>query len=185
MFRARRRRGPLSSRPLRLASPNPARAGSRTAIHRRPPLTARAPPAMLIRHASPARHHPRRHGRAARARARRRVATAARRPPAQTLQPLLDAEVAAGAPGVSAYLDDGRRVWQGAAGVADARTGRRLRPDDRFRAGSNTKSMVSTVVLQLVGEGRLSLGDTVAGPLGPILPYAGAATDRNLLNHTR
>jgi D-alanyl-D-alanine carboxypeptidase len=104
--------------------------------------------------------------------------------PARTLQPLLDAEVAAGAPGVIAYLDDGRRVWQGAAGVADVRSGRRMRPDDRFRAGSNTKSMVSAVVLQLVGERRLALSDSVARRLGPILPYAHAVTVRNLLNHT-
>ena len=90
----------------------------------------------------------------------------------RTLQPLLDTVVAAGAPGVVAYADDGRRVWQGAAGVADVRTGRRMRPDDRFRAGSNTKSVVSTVVLQLVGERRLALSDTVARRLGPVLPYA-------------
>jgi D-alanyl-D-alanine carboxypeptidase len=102
----------------------------------------------------------------------------------RTLQPLLEREVAAGAPGVSAYVDDGRRVWQGAAGVADIRTGRRLRPTDRFRAGSNTKTMVSTVVLQLVGEHRLVLTDTVGRRLGPILPYADRVTVRNLLNHT-
>ncbi|MDA0163056.1 beta-lactamase family protein [Solirubrobacter ginsenosidimutans] len=105
-------------------------------------------------------------------------------PQARALQPLMAAEVAAGAPGVTAYVDDGHRVWQGAAGVADVRTGRRLRPTDRFRAGSNTKSMVSTVVLQLVGEHRLALTDTVARRLGPVLPYANRVTVRNLLNHT-
>ena len=128
--------------------------------------------------------HPRRLRRAARARGR-----GASQPPSapgagRTLQPLLDDEVAAGAPGVIAYVDDGRRVWQGAAGVADVRTGRRMRPDDRFRAGSNTKSMVSTVVLQLVGERRLALSDTVARRLGPVLPYANRVTIRQLLNHT-
>jgi D-alanyl-D-alanine carboxypeptidase len=103
---------------------------------------------------------------------------------ARTLQPLIENEVAAGAPGVAAYLDDGRHVWQGAAGVADVGTGRRLRPNDRFRAGSNTKSVVATVVLQLVGERRLALTDTVARRLGPVLPYANRVTVRNLLNHT-
>ena len=44
--------------------------------------------------------------------------------------------------------------------------------------------MVSTVVLQLVGERRLALGDTVARRLGPILPYAHGVTVRKLLNHT-
>ena len=104
--------------------------------------------------------------------------------PGRTPQPLIENEVAAGAPGVAAYLDDGHRVWQGAAGVADVRTHRALRATDRFRAGSNTKSVVATVVLQLVGERRLALTDTVARRLGPVLPYANQVTVRNLLNHT-
>ncbi|GAA2828725.1 serine hydrolase [Kitasatospora aburaviensis] len=43
-----------------------------------------------------------------------------------------------------------------AAGVADTASGEPARPDHRFRIASNTKSFVSTVLLQLEGEGRLS-----------------------------
>jgi D-alanyl-D-alanine carboxypeptidase len=51
-----------------------------------------------------------------------------------------------------------------------------LRAGDRFRVGSVTKTFVSTVALQLVAEGRLTLDQPV--------PEAGGAPLRTLLNHT-
>ncbi|MFE0045470.1 serine hydrolase domain-containing protein [Streptomyces albireticuli] len=51
------------------------------------------------------------------------------------------------------------------AGVADVRTGRRIGLTDRFRAGSVTKTVVATVVLQLVAEHRLGLDDPAAAHL--------------------
>jgi D-alanyl-D-alanine carboxypeptidase len=115
------------------------------------------------------------------------------------LQRRLDAVVAAGAPGVVALVNEGRRgwrddddhgwggdrsVWQTARGVADLQTGRPMRPDVRFRVGSVTKSFVATVVLQLVAEGRLSLSDTVERWLPGVLPYGSEVTVRQVLNHT-
>ncbi len=97
------------------------------------------------------------------------------------LRPLVDSIVAAGAPGAAAILDDGRRVRAAASGVADLRTHRPMRPDLTFRAGSLTKPMVATVVLQLVGEGKLSLSDTVEQWLPGILPYGDQVTVRHLL----
>src|SRR5689334_15869340 len=91
--------------------------------------------------------------------------------PPRALPALMNETVTAGAPGVLAYVDDGHRVWQGAAGVADVQTRRPLRPDDRFRAASNTKTFVATVALQLVDEGRLRLDDTVERWLPGTLPY--------------
>jgi D-alanyl-D-alanine carboxypeptidase len=85
---------------------------------------------------------------------------------------------------VAAYVDDGHRTWQGAAGVADLRTHRPLRADDRYRAASNTKTFVATVALQLVDEGKLRLTDTVQRWLPGVLPYGNQVTVRNLLNHT-
>jgi hypothetical protein len=53
------------------------------------------------------------------------------------------------------------RTWQGASGLGDLRAKRSARVGDRFRVGSVTKSFVATVVLRLVGEGRLSLDDNL------------------------
>src|SRR4051794_17286142 len=78
------------------------------------------------------------------------VAAPARSAPRATLASQLRGVVDAGSPGVIALANNGHGVRLHAAGVADKRTGRPLRPSDRFRAGSNTKSFVATVALQLV-----------------------------------
>ncbi|MFF0150416.1 serine hydrolase domain-containing protein [Micromonospora sp. NPDC005203] len=106
----------------------------------------------------------------------------------QAMAAALDQLVADGFPGAVAYgRVDGRR-WQVAAGVADRATGARARPDDRFRIASNTKAFVSTVLLQLVGEGRLTLDDPVERWLPRVVRGNGndgsTITVRQLLNHT-
>jgi D-alanyl-D-alanine carboxypeptidase len=93
----------------------------------------------------------------------RTAAPAAQRIDPGELQQLLDQIVAAGAPGAAAWIRDEHGVLTAASGVADLRTGRPMRADLHYRAGSVTKSLVATVVLQLVAEGRLSLQDTVEG----------------------
>ncbi|MDY0810296.1 serine hydrolase domain-containing protein [Kitasatospora purpeofusca] len=80
--------------------------------------------------------------------------------------------------------EDGRRIWRDAAGTSDLATGQPARPDGRFRIGSVTKAFVSTVVLQLVGEGRLRLDDPVERHLPGVVPNGGAISVRQLLNHT-
>jgi D-alanyl-D-alanine carboxypeptidase len=105
-------------------------------------------------------------------------------PAPPTVQQRLDAVVTAGSPGAISLVNDGHTVTTRAAGVADLRSKRPLRPDDRFRAGSITKSFVSVVALQLVGEGRLSLSDTVEHWLPGILPYGDKVNLRQLLNLT-
>jgi D-alanyl-D-alanine carboxypeptidase len=100
------------------------------------------------------------------------------------LQRLLDRLVAAGAPGAAGWVQDDSGVRQAASGVADLRSGRPMRPELHFRAGSLTKSVVATVVLQLVAEGRLSLQDSLQRWLPGILPYGEQVTIRQLLNHT-
>jgi D-alanyl-D-alanine carboxypeptidase len=97
---------------------------------------------------------------------------------------LLDPIVAAGAPGAAVRLDFGGRVQTAAAGQADLRGNRPMRPELNYRAGSLTKPMVATVVLQLVGEGRLALTDTVDRWLPGILPYGDRVTVRHLLTMT-
>ena len=100
--------------------------------------------------------------------------------PRHDLQSALDRVVAAGAPGAVA-LAGGHTA---AAGVADRRTGRPLRAGDRVRIGSVTKSFTAVVALQLVGEGRLQLSDTVGERLPGVFPAADRVTMRQLLDHT-
>lgn len=107
-------------------------------------------------------------------------ATAAASPPPHEVEAALDRVVAAGAPGAVAFAGGRTAV----AGVADRRTGRRLRATDRVRIGSVTKSFTAVVALQLVGEGRLRLTDTVGRWLPGVFPSADRVTLRQLLNHT-
>ena len=100
------------------------------------------------------------------------------------LQRAVDRVVAAGAPGVIALVRDGDRTVRAAGGSADLETRRPLRPGDRYRVGSNTKTFVAVAALQLAGEGRLALTDTVERWLPGLVPGGGAITVRQLLNHT-
>ncbi|MEY9843164.1 D-alanyl-D-alanine carboxypeptidase [Streptacidiphilus sp. BW17] len=78
------------------------------------------------------------------------------------VQSVLDQAVTqAGLPGAMAQIENGDSTWFGQAGTADLSTGRKLQPQDGFRIGSTTKTFVSTVVLQLEAEHKLSLDDTV------------------------
>ena len=108
------------------------------------------------------------------------TAGAGARQPPPALGAALDRVVAAGAPGAVALAGD-RTVT---AGVADVRTGRRMRADDPLRIGSVTKSFTAVVALQLVAERRLGLDDTVERRLPGVLPYGDRVTVRQLLNHT-
>lgn len=75
-----------------------------------------------------------------------------------------------------------------AAGKADTATGTPANPFDSFRIGSATKTFVSTVMLQLVGEHRVSLDDTVDHWLPGVVSGNGndgrQITVRELLQHT-
>jgi D-alanyl-D-alanine carboxypeptidase len=75
-------------------------------------------------------------------------------------------------------------TWKGAAGWADSHAKRRADPDDRFAIESTTKTFVATVVLQLVGERRLGLHDTVQHWLRGLYPAHPRITIEQLLNHS-
>ncbi len=93
-----------------------------------------------------------------------------------------------GFPAAIGYVRDGRRVEREAVGVASLETGEPATPAHRFRIASNTKAFTSTVLLQLVGEGRLSLDDPVSRWLPGVITGNGndgtRITVRQLLNHT-
>ncbi len=79
-------------------------------------------------------------------------------------------------------------VWDGAGrrfihafGYADVAKRRRLTPADHFRIGSNTKTFVVAVLLQLVDEKRLSLDDPIGRfKIGVTVPNAAKITVREL-----
>jgi D-alanyl-D-alanine carboxypeptidase len=100
------------------------------------------------------------------------------------LQPLLDKVVAAGAPGILVRVQTPTNTLSLASGVADRSTSTRMTPELHFRTGSVTKTFVATVILQLVGEGRLHLDDPVATWLPGLLPHGDVITVRQILNHT-
>ncbi|MDQ0776388.1 D-alanyl-D-alanine carboxypeptidase [Streptomyces aurantiacus] len=108
------------------------------------------------------------------------------RPAALTeLTELARQDVDAGAPGVIVRVDDGHgRPIEIARQVSWSRADHTLAAKDEFRMGSNTKTMVATVVLQLVAEHRLKLSDPVDAWLPGLVPDGSAITVRMLLNHT-
>lgn len=105
-----------------------------------------------------------------------------------TLQRDVAAVHATGATAVLAEILDHGRSVRARAGVASLRSNRPVPFGGRFRTGSTTKTFVATVVLQLVGEGRLSLDDPVERWLPGVVAgngYDGSTiTVRQLLNHT-
>lgn len=87
------------------------------------------------------------------------------------------------APGVTAYVSGPRGSWAGSAGV-DQSTGDPMPTDARMRLESVSKAWTATVIMQLVGEGRLRLDDTVEDWLPGLLPAGSEITVRALLDHT-
>lgn len=94
-----------------------------------------------------------------------------------------------GFPGVLASVRgrDGR-VRNYTAGVGDLRTKARVPVDGQVRIASNTKTFTATVVLQLVGEGRIALDAPVERYLPGVIRGNGndgrRITVRQLLQHT-
>jgi D-alanyl-D-alanine carboxypeptidase len=103
---------------------------------------------------------------------------------APNLQKSLAQLVAAGAPGAILLTREDNRTTSLSSGLADADAKTPMRTDDRFRIASLTKTYVATVVLQLAGEGKLSLNDPVERFLHGLVPNGSRITIRELLNHT-
>ncbi|MCC2279887.1 beta-lactamase family protein [Streptomyces sp. ET3-23] len=104
------------------------------------------------------------------------------------LQQDADALHDTGVTGVSARLRTPRGVGTARSGAGDLRTGRPVPQGEYLRIGSTTKTFVATVLLQLAGEGRLSLDDTVERWLPGAVRGQGndgrRITVRQLLQHT-
>jgi D-alanyl-D-alanine carboxypeptidase len=103
------------------------------------------------------------------------------------LQRILDGLVTGSgrvAPGVTAYVAGPHGIWVGAAGLANVKTGERMKPDARMRLESVSKAWTAVLMLQLVAEHKLGLADTVTRRLPGLLPYGNRITLRELLDHT-
>lgn len=100
------------------------------------------------------------------------------------LQQALDQVVAAGAPGAVVLVRNGARTTRLSSGFGDLAALTPTRVADRFRIGGVTKSFTATVVLQLVGEKKLALDDTVEQWLPSVISNGDAISIRQLLNHT-
>lgn len=87
-------------------------------------------------------------------------------------------------PGAVLVAADGGRVWRETVGVSDTRLRTPMLHDRRFRVASISKTFLATLVLQLVGEGRLRLDDRVGSVLPGRSIGADRVTVRQLLSHT-
>ncbi|MDX9753437.1 MAG: serine hydrolase domain-containing protein, partial [bacterium] len=103
----------------------------------------------------------------------------------EALQDFLTHYVALGTPGILLHVTTAEgSVWQGGAGLADLQHNTPMTPNLQFRMGSNTKSFVAALILQLQAEGRLSLDDTLEQWLPGAIPNGAAISIRQLLNMT-
>lgn len=96
----------------------------------------------------------------------------------------IDALLGKNTPGANvALLLDGEIAGIAGAGYIDRKEKTMIKPSARFPIYSITKSLIATVILQLVEEGRLGLDEAVQATL-PDLALTTPVTLRQLLNHT-
>ncbi|WP_433225259.1 serine hydrolase domain-containing protein [Microtetraspora malaysiensis] len=88
-----------------------------------------------------------------------------------------------GITGAAIAVAAGERTAEAATGLLNARTGRPATTDSLFQIGSIAKAWTATLILQLVGEGRLDLDQTAQSAL-PELVLPEPVTIRQLLAHT-
>lgn len=109
------------------------------------------------------------------------------------LQGYVDRGELAGA--VALVLRDGRPIYEKAVGFSDREAGRRMAANSVFRIASQTKALTSVVVLSLMEEGKIGLGDPVSRFIpefgsttvmvdGQTVPARRQITIRDLLTHT-
>ncbi|MFC4063060.1 serine hydrolase domain-containing protein [Planomonospora corallina] len=99
------------------------------------------------------------------------------------LQKAIEEMIDSGFVGVTLRVHDEHGEWTGSAGTAELGGSAGPPVDGHVRIGSNTKTFVATVVLQLVAEGRIGLEDPVADHL-PGFGLDRRITVRMLLQHT-
>ena len=86
-------------------------------------------------------------------------------------------------PGVLVGIWSPKGTFVSATGVADLKTGRRLTTNMQFKIASQTKGFTNDLILQLVGAGKVHLGDRISKWIKGV-PNGGKVTIRQLLNMT-
>ena len=86
-------------------------------------------------------------------------------------------------PGVLIGIWSPRGKFVSASGIANLATGKPLHTHMQFKIASQTKTFVGNLILQLVGEGKVSLGDHISKWIAGV-PNGDRITIRELLNHT-
>jgi D-alanyl-D-alanine carboxypeptidase len=97
----------------------------------------------------------------------------------RTLVPHYDLSV----PGGVVLITDGTEARGFAFGQTHLDPDRPMKATERFPVGSNTKTMVAVVVLQLIDEAKLSLHDTVEHWKPGLMKDGDEVTIENLLSH--
>ncbi len=87
------------------------------------------------------------------------------------------------APGVLVGVWSPRGTFVSATGVADLATGKPIRADMQFKIASQTKAFTANLILQLVGEGRVSFDDPISRWVSGV-PNGESVTIRQLLSMT-
>jgi D-alanyl-D-alanine carboxypeptidase len=114
----------------------------------------------------------------------RHVAAAPAATDTARMQKALDQIVDAGVPGALLYTYDKGEVIELQSGLADLAAGSPMGPSTTYRVGSQTKTYVSTAVLQLVARHRIRLDAPARRYLPGLLARVPHVTVRQLLNHT-
>ena len=99
------------------------------------------------------------------------------------LQKGVNALIAAGIPGAILLARDGNHTVRLTGGLGDIGNKTPMNARNHFKIASLTKTYTATVVLQLVGEGKLHLSDSVEQWLPGLVPNGKHITLRQLLNH--
>lgn len=86
-------------------------------------------------------------------------------------------------PGLLAAVWSPQGNWVSATGVSDLATKAPMAADMQYKIGSQTKSFIAVLILQLVGEGKVSLGEHIDWWVRGV-PNGNQITIAELLDHT-
>lgn len=98
---------------------------------------------------------------------------------------IIEAASPAGGPGYTVVItEDGKTAYRHERGLANVEAKSSISPTTSFRYASITKQFTAAAIMKLVDQGKVSLDDPLTKYLPDYPGPGGAATVRQLLNHT-